>query len=104
MVDTGASCSCVDASALAPLGLTPTGQMPISTPSTQGVPASFDTFDVLLLIPGADGATPLVFQTIPLVALPSFAGPNYQGLIGRDVLASCILHYNGVTNLFELAY
>lgn len=34
LVDTGASLTCIDASALQPLGLTPTGAVPIHTPST----------------------------------------------------------------------
>lgn len=105
LIDTGASCTCVDTAVLAPLQLSPTGQTTISTPSTGQQPAAMDQFDVLLAIPGPTaGSLPLIFPTIPIVALRDFANPAYDALIGRDILGECILHYNGATGLFELAY
>lgn len=104
MVDTGASSTCLDASLLEPLQLTPTGQVKISTPSSGQEPVWMEQYDVTLLIPGPDGSPPLVFPTIPIVALKNFATAHYGGLIGRDILAECLLSYNGTARLLTLAY
>src|SRR5438105_3157608 len=46
LIDTGASSTCLDATAITPLGLTPTGTALIATPSTGGTPHQCDTYDV----------------------------------------------------------
>lgn len=104
LIDTGASCTCVDAAVLAPLALTPTGSSPVSTPTTGQQAITHDVYDITLFIPGPTGGEGLMFGTIPVVALNDFGTPAYEALIGRDVLSQCILHYNGALNLFTLAY
>src|SRR4051812_33831012 len=52
LIDTGASCTCVDPDLLSNLGLQPTGTAGIRTPSTQGgAPHYCDQYDVSLFIP-----------------------------------------------------
>lgn len=104
LLDTGASCTCVDPSVLAALNLTPTGSATMITPSTGATPHQTDQFDVGLIIPGASGnQTPLVVDNIAVVA-SQLTNQGFQALIGRDLLKRCVLTYNGAMNLFTLAY
>jgi hypothetical protein len=102
LVDTGASCTCIDPGVLTPLGLTPTGQMPMLTPSTGAVPQLKNQYDVSLIIPSGPH-TPLVFSAIPITE-SDLAVQGIQALIGRDILADCILAYNGTMRMFTLAF
>jgi Aspartyl protease len=104
LVDTGAACTCVDPSVLQALNLTPTGTTLIHTPSSGNVPEPADQYDVALLIPGArPGDQPLLLPTIPVVA-SQLSLQGIQALIGRDILADCVLVYNGNMNQFTLAF
>lgn len=102
LVDTGASCTCVDPSVLATLNLTPTGSVSINTPSTGTTPHLADEYDVGLTIP--DGASPLFLQTIPVVASELLTSHGFHALIGRDILEHCLLVYNGKESFFSLAF
>ncbi len=102
LVDTGASCSSVDPSVLQALDLTPTGNVPIYTPSGK---ANLDQYDVGLLIPGADAThAPLIFPTIPVVAAELKTEQGFDVLIGRDILSMCMLIYNGTQGFYTLAF
>jgi hypothetical protein len=102
LIDTGASCTCVDPAILAALSLTPTGSVSISTPSTGAMPHQADQFDIALLIPAPNGP-PLIFQTIPVIA-SELAIQGIDALIGRDILDQCLLCYNGSAKTFTLAF
>jgi hypothetical protein len=105
LVDTGASCTCVDPSVLITrLGLTPTGSVNVNTPSTGSTPHRADQFDVALIIPAATGAPALVLQTIPVVSSELLGGQGFHALIGRDILDRCLFVYNGAVKLFTLAF
>jgi Aspartyl protease len=93
LLDTGASCTCVDPSVLAPLGLSTTGPAHIITPSTGAAPAVFDQFDVSLMIAGTMAQPILHLKTVPIVASP-LKHQGFDALLGRDVLKQCVLHYN----------
>lgn len=107
LVDTGASCTCIDPTALASLALPATGTVSMLTPSTGATPHSMDQFDVSIVIPSVQGQPALVFPTIPVVA-SSVAAQGIQALFGRDILSSCVLVYNGgapgAAGLFTLAF
>jgi hypothetical protein len=104
LVDTGASCSCVDPSVLTSLGLTPTGSARINTPSNGSEPVDLPQYDVALIIPPATpGQSPLIFPIIPVVA-SQLRAQGIEALIGRDILSHCILVYNGTVNFFSLAF
>ena len=49
LVDTGASCTCIDPSVLNQLGLTPTGSIQVNAPSTGAQLASANQYDVSLV-------------------------------------------------------
>lgn len=103
LVDTGASCTCVDPSVLHGLKLTPTGSISVNTPSTGSTPHETYQYDVALVIPAPSGP-PLVFQTIPVVAADLLEAQGFHALIGRDILSRCFFSYNGEVGIFTLAY
>jgi predicted aspartyl protease len=107
LIDTGASCTCLDPSVVATLGIPATGSVSLNTPSTGTTPHSANQYDVALVIPAAQGQTPLVFATIPVVATELLAAQAIHALIGRDILRRCVFYYNGSigdAGLFTLAY
>jgi Aspartyl protease len=103
LVDTGASCTCVDPAVLASLKLTPTGNVSVNTPSTGATPHSADQYDVALIVPAANGP-PLIFQTIPVISSDLLSAQGFHALIGRDILDRCVLIYNGHMGQFTLAF
>jgi hypothetical protein len=106
LVDTGASATCLDHSVLQTLALTPTGSVPVITPSTGNLPVIADQYDISLLIPSAStNQVPLVIGTIPVVCCADLLlSQGFQALIGRDVLAHCVFIYNGSIDSFTIAY
>jgi predicted aspartyl protease len=101
LIDTGASCTCIDPSALQSLGLTPTGSTPIHTPSTGGTAQNADQYDVSVIL-----LHPNLQLTIPTVAIieAELSIQGIQALIGRDVLQGCLLIYDGQAGIFTLAF
>lgn len=103
LVDTGASCTCVDPSILTELNLTPTGIVNLNTPSTGTTPQQAEQFDVALFIPAPNGL-PLFIKTMPVVASQLLASQGFHALLGRDVLSQCLFAYNGEFGVFTLAF
>jgi hypothetical protein len=101
LIDTGASGTCVDGAAIAPLGLTPTGTTMISTPSTGGTPHQCLTYDVGIMFAHQDGYR--FFGTMAVVAT-DFSAQSIDGLLGRDVLGSCLFVYDGAAKIFSIAF
>ncbi len=102
MVDTGASCTCVDPMIFEALQLQPTGKTPMLTPSTGSTPVDADTYDVAIFIPNKAGG--LAIHNMPVTASHLFIGQGFHALAGRDILQRCVLNYNGSLGLFTLAY
>ena len=101
LLDTGASGTCIDAAAIAPLGLTPTGTTLISTPSTGGTPHQCLTYDVGMMFVHPGGNR--FFGTVAVVAT-DFLTQTIDGLVGRDVLSSCLFVYDGAARIFSIAF
>lgn len=104
LVDTGASHTCMDPRVFQALQLTPTGSIEVLTPSTGATPVRADTYDAGLAISGKVGETLLHLPTWKVTSTELFDGQGIHGLLGRDILARCVLHYNGSTAEFTLAY
>src|SRR5437870_1747447 len=103
LIDTGASISGVEPAILTALGLTPTGEADIHTPSTGGVPVHTATYDVCIgIYAGRAGDLHFVSDTVQVAATPLMAH-GFQALIGTDILKKCIFHYNGADDMFTLA-
>lgn len=104
LVDTGASCTCIDPSILKALDLTPTGSVTVNTPTTGQSPQVAEQYDISLVIPGnSPQHSPLARMAIPVVAA-ELSKQGIQALIGRDVLSECVFHYNGDIGWFTVAY
>lgn len=92
LLDTGASCTSIDSSVIAQLGLQPTGTLGILTPSTGATPHQCSTYDVEISVPGA---TPQkIIPAIPIID-GHYLTQGHHGLIGRDVLKDARLVYSG---------
>jgi len=102
LLDTGASCTCIDPSVLATLGLQPTGTTPMTTPSTGAIAVEADTYDVSIIIP-AGNQQPLV-RTVMSVCASELLHQGFHALLGRDILMHCHVTYNGSAGFFTLAY
>ena len=64
-----------------------------------------DQYDVSLLVPPATSQqVPLYINTLPVICAEIFAQQGFHVLIGRDVLAQCVLVYNGGIGWLTLAY
>lgn len=103
LIDTGASCTCIDPSVLHALNLSPTGSTSISTPSTGNVPHTAYQYDVGFVIVPPDG-TPLILQTVPVIASELLSQQGFHALLGRDILDQCLFVYNGKEGFFTLAF
>src|SRR5262245_54910702 len=90
LVDTGASCTCIDPSILRQLGLTPTGSVPIATPSTGSQTVQRDQYDVGFAIMGNTSSDTLFVEAMPVIE-SDFKGQGIDGLLGRDVLKRCLV-------------
>jgi predicted aspartyl protease len=101
LVDTGASCTCIDPAIIKRLGLSPIGKTQVHTPSTQGTAHGCNTYDASLVIRGQSGN--LSIGTLAVVE----TGLNYQGfdaILGRNVLSRCMLFYNGPVGIVGLYF
>jgi hypothetical protein len=103
LVDTGASHTCVDPAVLTALQLSPTGSVPVLTPSTGSIPIDADTYDVSLIIPNL-GQAGLIMKNMQVTATDLLAAQGFHALVGRDVLSHCILICNGSQSTFSIAY
>ena len=105
LVDTGASCTCVDPSVLKNLGLTPSGIATVNTPSTGNKPHTADQYDVSIFVPGSGPKQiPLIVPNLPVICADLLQSQGFHVLVGRDILSLCLMTYNGATGLFTLAY
>lgn len=102
LLDTGASCTCIDPTVLNALGLQATGKSLMMTPSTGAVAVEADTFDVSIIIPSGN-QQPLV-RPIMSVCASELIHQGYHALLGRDILRHCHVTYNGSAGFFTLAY
>lgn len=101
LIDTGASGTVIDSAPLGKLNLQPTGQIPIHTPSTEGVPELKYQFDVSIIF--VHPAATLTINEHPIIE-SSLAAQGIQALIGRDLLARCVLVYDGAARGFILGF
>ena len=77
----------------------------MNTPSTGTQPHQANQYDVSIVIPGATTShLPFVMHTLPVVEAQLLTALGFHALIGRDVLASCLLVYDGATGQFTLAF
>jgi hypothetical protein len=111
ILDTGAERTCIDPSIVRRLNLPVSGQGFVASPGVGVGPAIFGgatfgfTYEAGLVIlhPVTKPPSNLVIHELEVDELPlqSF---GIEAVIGRDVLASCVLVYNGTAGSATLAY
>jgi len=101
LIDTGASCTCVDPSVIQALDITPTGAGAVSTPLTGESPQICNKYDITVLLVHPE----IQYQigAIPVLETKVF-GQGIQALIGRDVLSKCLLTYNGNIDQYTISF
>jgi Aspartyl protease len=102
LIDTGASITSIDQSVFASLGVNPVGTAQVGTAGGQ---QQQSTFPAKFSFPGTG---------LPTIESPAALGCNLSGqvvggnrviaLIGRDLLANCVLVYNGAVGMFSLSF
>ena len=103
LVDTGASCTCVDTDIISQLDIPVSGNTKVYTPSTGNQPMDADQFDIGLAIFASEKEQPHLVRNLPVVGC-DFKDQGYKVLIGRDVLSRCMLVYNGILGQYTLAF
>lgn len=102
LIDTGASCTCLDHGVIGQLAITPHGVANIHTPSTNAHALhACHQYDVGLVIPHPGISR--VFNSIEVLE-SSFKHQGIDGLLGRDVLRDCLFVYNGELNIYTLSF
>jgi predicted aspartyl protease len=103
LVDTGASCTCLDPAVIGKLGLVPSGTASIHTPSTGCKSYICNQFDVAVGIVMDAKQVHLSSLIIPVIE-SDLNAQGFQALLGRDVLDQGILIYDGHRRLLTLAF
>jgi len=96
LVDTGASCCCVEEALLQQMQLKPVSQVHVSSPNGNRLQNVYFT---RLAFPGA----PIPPLEIPVVGVQMNQGKTVC-LIGRDLLRHCVLIYNGPMGSYTIAF
>ncbi len=102
LIDTGASCTCIDIDLMESLEIPPSGSTTIQTPSTNGGLHTCNLYDVMLFIPNF-GNGGYRIEALPIVET-HLSSQGINGLLGRDVLDKCALNYNGSAQMYTLSY
>lgn len=104
LVDTGASCTCIDHSIVDRLGLEPSGEATLVTPSTTDEAMTTEQYDIGLAIFAGTDEPPHLARNLPVIATSLLEHQGFHALIGRDVLSRCVLIHNGVLGAYTLAF
>lgn len=104
LIDTGAEVTCIDPSVANRLGLIPKNVGLLNVPAVSGLTVNY-LYDVTLVIPHPTAATPqqLIVPDLEVSEFP-LNSRGCEALIGRDVLAYCVLIYDGLSGTFTLSY
>jgi hypothetical protein len=104
LIDTGAEMTCLDVALVRRIGLPPAAVGLANVPATGGLNAASDyDASVAILHPSGRPSNNLVIPELLITGL-QMNTTGYDAVIGRDVLAYCILVYDGPTGAFVLTY
>jgi len=94
LIDTGATCTCIDSSVAKELELVSFDAKKVQTAGGEDLQAAYDVSVVLPL------AKHMGIQVQVLEA--KLTNQPYSALLGRDILRECTLIYNGWNNSYQL--
>lgn len=101
IVDTGADSTMIGDHVTRALGLVPTSQTRVITASSHGTPDVCDVYDIQLAI--VSRSRDLEWHVPAMeVLVKSLPSQSTDGMLGRDILSQCILHYDGPGKSFTL--
>ena len=101
LIDTGAKQTCVDAAAIAPIGLSPVTTVGLRTASTGRLPVPRDVYDLSVSIAGA---VPVQWMPALRAIAIDLSWSKYRCLVGRDVLEGCRFTYDGPAGQYVLEF
>ena len=102
VLDTGSFISVADAQAIAPLGVAPYDQLAFFTSATGTTPHVRDVYKLSVTLLDDSGA-PLAYWPSVDVLHGEFPPTDVvHGVIGRDLLAMAVLHFDGKAGAFGL--
>jgi hypothetical protein len=101
LLDTGATLSAIDQAMIDRLGIQPTGAININTPTSGQNGVVVPLYDISMTIVEPGGPV-LTLPAVPVTA-NDFTGQGIDGLLGRDILATGSLFYNGQQNVCFLS-
>jgi len=96
LIDSGASHTSIDTTVAQQLSLNATGAVPCMSASG---PYNANQYALGYRFQGYGN-----YVLIPVTEAPNLAAQNLVMLIGRDLLASCVLVYNGATGAYSLSW
>ena len=104
LIDTGADCTCLDVSVVRRLGLPLQTATFVFAPGVRGLGFTPQReASLAVLHPTPHPNLELRFPSLPVAEL-DLRGVRCAALLGRDVLARCVLTYDGPRAAFTLAY
>ena len=101
LLDTGAKTTCIDLSLVKELGLIPTGKIGLTMPSAGSLSITVPVFDAEIQILGPPHVR--VAPSLPVAGM-DLSGLGIRLLLGRDILARCLLFYNGPMDQFTFSF
>jgi len=101
LIDTGANCSAIDRDVAEDLKLVPHGFALVHTPSTG--PDYVERLQYAACIVVGEGQADALVLTLPVIE-SDLSTRDFQILVGRDVLKSCVFVYHGPTDTFSLEW
>lgn len=102
VLDTGSFISLADESAIAPLGVSPFDQRQFLTSATGATPHVRDVYKLSVTLLDDGGATLAYWPSVDVLPATFLPTDTVHGVIGRDLLASAVLHFDGKGGSFSL--
>lgn len=104
LIDTGAETTCLDSRVASRLGLPLADMGMTNAPALGGWGIDVRVrAEITVVHPSGDPKDDLVIDELEITEL-DLSAVGYDALIGRDLLAFCILTYDGLSGTFTLAY
>ena len=102
VLDTGSFITLADAQAITPLGVTSYDQLKFLTSATGATPHVRDVYKLSVTLLDDGGGTLAYWPAVDVLPAVFSATDMVHGVIGRDLLATTVLHFDGKAGAFTL--